>query len=73
MTPSFAGPAPSEARKAGKTQYAISLAVSLKKDVSPKAWRLRFVPRSFSTWRWRTKEFYHGVTIKGFAEDCGLL
>jgi hypothetical protein len=37
MTPSFAGPAPREARKAGSTQYAISLAVSLKKDVRPKA------------------------------------
>jgi len=37
MIPSCAGPAPSDAMNAGKTQYAISLAVSLRNEVSPKA------------------------------------
>ena len=36
ITPSWGGPAPRETRKAGRTQYAISLAVSLKKEVMPK-------------------------------------
>jgi hypothetical protein len=36
MIPSCAGPAPSDAINAGSTQYAISLAVSFRKDVSPK-------------------------------------
>ena len=37
MIPSFAGPAPSDAMNAGKIQYAISLAVSLRNDVAPNA------------------------------------
>ncbi len=37
INPNCAGPAPSVARKAGNTQYAISVAVSLKKDVVPNA------------------------------------
>jgi hypothetical protein len=36
IKPSCAGPAPNETRNAGKTQYAISEAVSFKKDVMPK-------------------------------------
>jgi len=36
INPSCAGPAPSETRNAGSTQYAISDAVSFKKDVTPK-------------------------------------
>src|ERR1019366_352077 len=45
MIPSCAGPAPSDARKAGSTQYAISLAVSLRNEVRPKAYILRGVDR----------------------------
>jgi hypothetical protein len=37
INPNCAGPAPNEARNAGNTQYAISLAVSFRKDVMPKA------------------------------------
>ncbi|MGA2004799.1 MAG: hypothetical protein ABSG70_15550 [Terriglobales bacterium] len=36
IMPSCAGPAPIDERKAGNTQYAISLAVSLRNDVKPK-------------------------------------
>ena len=36
MIPSCAGPAPSEAMNAGSIQYAISLAVSFKNEVTPK-------------------------------------
>src|ERR1700678_1699006 len=43
MIPSCAGPAPSEARNAGSTQYAISLAVSLRNEVRPKTYILRGV------------------------------
>ena len=37
INPNCAGPAPNEARNAGSTQYAISEAVSFRKDVMPKA------------------------------------
>src|ERR1700689_3211872 len=40
MTPNCAGPAPIDARNAGRTQYAISLAVSFRNEVAPKAIRL---------------------------------
>src|ERR1019366_1700945 len=43
MIPSCAGPAPSDVRKAGRTQYAISLAVSLRSEVRPKAKTFRGV------------------------------
>lgn len=36
ITPNCAGPAPSDTKNAGCTQYAISVAVSLKNEVSPK-------------------------------------
>src|SRR5580704_6689796 len=45
MTPNCAGPAPIDARNAGRTQYAISLAVSFRNEVAPKAIRL-WEPRS---------------------------
>src|SRR5260370_16401053 len=41
INPSCAGPAPREIRNAGSTQYAISEAVSFRKDVMPKAYMLR--------------------------------
>src|SRR5438067_838750 len=47
ITPSVAGPAPMDAKNEGSTQYAISLAVSLKKDVAPKARILRDAPGEF--------------------------
>ena len=50
-----------EARNAGKTQYAISLAVSLKKEVAPKAYKLR---ESLTTGSLATpgiQKFYHNV------------
>ncbi len=37
INPNCAGPAPSETRNAGNTQYAISEAVSFKKEVRPNA------------------------------------
>ena len=37
INPNCAGPAPSDARNAGKTQYAISEAVSFRNEVIPKA------------------------------------
>ena len=37
INPNCAGPAPSETRNAGSTQYAISVAVSFRKEVMPKA------------------------------------
>ena len=37
INPNCAGPAPSETRNAGSTQYAISVAVSFSKEVMPKA------------------------------------
>src|SRR5581483_4531740 len=40
MNPSLSGPAPSDNRNAGTTQYAISLPVSLKNEVAPKASRV---------------------------------
>jgi hypothetical protein len=36
ISPSLAGPAPMVSRKAGSIQYAISVAVSLQKEVAPK-------------------------------------
>src|ERR1700736_627344 len=41
MIPNCAGPAPMDARKAGSTQYAISLAVSLRNEVRPNAYIFR--------------------------------
>src|ERR1039458_3373995 len=46
MIPSCAGPAPSDARKAGSTQYAISLAVSLRNEVRPKTYIFRGIFRA---------------------------
>src|SRR5713226_7134396 len=43
IIPSCAAPAPSDARKAGMTQYAISLAVSLRNEVRPNAYIFRGV------------------------------
>src|SRR5208282_3125396 len=43
IIPSCAGPAPSDARKAGRIQYAISLAVSLRNEVRPKTYTFRGV------------------------------
>src|ERR1700675_2365213 len=43
MIPSCAAPAPMDARKAGRTQYAISLAVSLRNEVKPNAYIFRGV------------------------------
>ena len=37
INPNCAGPAPSETRNAGSTQYAISVAVSFRNEVMPKA------------------------------------
>src|SRR5215471_10281 len=68
ISPNCAGPAPSDTRNAGKTQYAISVAVSLKNEVSPNQRRLRAAEGRASKAGTDIHKFYHLKNASGKGE-----